>query len=93
MEEKQQGFDNGSGRRGSSWKVEDLLDLERCGLAADLASTNLGRAQVSSPGNWGLTAEEPGNLDFKTYDMRFVLCACKSSQWISLYNEMNGLKL
>jgi len=69
MEEKQ-GYENGSGRRGSSWRVEDLLDLERCELAADLASTNLGRAQVASPGTWGLSAEDPGNLDFKTYDMR-----------------------
>ena len=59
----------------SSWRAEDLLDLERCGLAADLASTNLGSSEAGGGGSgngWGqgghsnqLNSEE----DF-TYDMR-----------------------
>lgn len=51
----------------SSWRAEDLLDLERCGLATDLASTNLG---PGSENGWG------GNLGPEadiTYDMRLVL--------------------
>ncbi len=70
--EGKQDFGGAGGRRGSSWRQEDLLDLERCGLAAELASTNLSRAQVGSPGSWGnfSTDDPPVELDFKTYDMR-----------------------
>ena len=51
----------------SSWRAEDLLDLERCGLAADLASTNLGSSESNAGGNasgWSQGAE----VDY-TYDM------------------------
>ena len=46
----------------SSWREEDLLDLERCGLAAELASTNLGSGNGWGQGN----NMEPVDI---TYDM------------------------
>ena len=48
----------------SSWRSEDLLDLERCGLAAELASTNLG------PGGLGRGTQLGGPEIDLTYDMR-----------------------
>lgn len=54
----------------SSWRAEDLLDLERCGLAADLASTNL--ESVGTGNGWGQDGVDPmGDIgDVNTYDMR-----------------------
>ena len=61
----------------SSWKVEDLLDLERCGLAADLASTNLGSSQSpvavgGSGSGWGQGNQIGSGEDipYDSYDMR-----------------------
>ncbi len=49
----------------SSWREEDLLDLERCGLAADLASTNLSSGEAQLSAHYG--DPDPG-YDV-TYDM------------------------
>lgn len=56
----------------SSWRVEDLLDLERCGLAADLASTNLGSG--GSDNGWGLGTHLDSQVEVEdiTYDMRYA---------------------
>ncbi len=61
----------------SSWRFEDLLDLERCGLAADLASTNLGSSQSplavgGSGSGWGqgTHSNQMGSEEDFTYDMR-----------------------
>lgn len=51
----------------SSWRAEDLLDLERCGLAADLASTNLGPGHDDNACVWGQSNQD---LAFNTCDMR-----------------------
>lgn len=48
----------------SRWRAEDLLDLERCGLAAELASTNLGSS--GSGTGWGQGMQE----NDITYDFR-----------------------
>lgn len=53
----------------SSWRAEDLLDLERCGLVAELALANLGPG--ASDNEWGqgnLGLDVDVNCD--TYDMR-----------------------
>ncbi len=57
----------GSGSH-SSWRAEDLLDLERCGLAAELASTTLYSGQGGGGNGWGQGALN-SEVDF-TYDMR-----------------------
>ena len=84
MEEEKQTFEDDSERRGSSWRVEDLLDVESGDLAANLASTNLGEGQVVCPGTlaWGIpSSDETVDLDFNTYDMRYFptgLCVQES---------------
>ena len=52
----------------SRWRAEDLLDLERCGLAADLASTNLDSGGSGS--GWGQGAHPDQEIEVDTYDFR-----------------------
>ena len=59
------GLGMASGNSHSSWRVEDLLDLERCGLAAELASTNLG--PDGSGNGWEQGVHPEPDL---TYNMR-----------------------
>ena len=50
------------------WRAEDLLDLERCGLAAELASTNI--TSGGSGSGWVQGNSMAEDVDINTYDFR-----------------------
>ena len=54
--------------KSSSWRMEDLQDLEQYGLAAELESTNL-----EGPAEAGASGQQP-DRDFGAYNMTYVPC-------------------